>query len=40
VGEVALEVEVESPAVAGAAEEEEGCAESDMEEDCWHTQIM
>ena len=39
VEEVALEVEVEAPAVAGAAEEEEGCA-SDMEENCWHTQMM
>ena len=40
VEEVALEVEVEAPAVVGAAAEEEGCAESDMEEDCWHTQMM
>ena len=40
VEEVALEVEVEAPAVARAAEEEEGCAGSDMEEYCWHTQMM
>ena len=40
VEEVALSVEVEALAVVGAAEEEEGCTESDMEEDCWHTQIM
>ena len=38
VEEVALEMEL--PAAAGAAEEEEGCAESDIEEDCWHTQMM
>ena len=42
VEEVALEVEVEveAPAAAGAADEEEGCVESDMEDDCWQSQTV